>query len=273
MTPGILEAMKWFPDNRRDSPPPYEFTWIDLGFMDFGRYHAIANRFNNGEIPVVFHTPTLPQDVPMPFEMLGIVVTAPPTGKDEKETLLAVTFHRNGNDMQVIFRHPTKRELILTQVGERSIQGNQDLWFDGEMINALKLAPKYKDKTEAQIVDDFVDMARQTYAQMYVSLMDKGKNASTPMYAATPNPANEKRIRKGKRPLFEWKVIDVTARHIAPEGEGKTGRTHASPRRHVRRGHHRKLASGKVVWVKQMWVGKIEFGYIHHSYTAGENSK
>jgi hypothetical protein len=35
----------------------------------------------------------------------------------------------------------------------------------------------------------------------------------------------------------------------------------------VRRGHQRKLPNGTTIWIKQMMVGKIEFGYIHHSYT------
>jgi hypothetical protein len=83
-------------------------------------------------------------------------------------------------------------------------------------------------------------------------------------YEARPAANNEKRIRKGKRPLFEWKVIEVTATVV--QDTPPTGRTHASPRLHSRRGHFRTYASGKRVWVRQTMVGRIEFGYIHHSY-------
>ncbi len=267
MTPNILEAMKWFPTDLKNTPPSYDFTWIDLGVMDNAKYNAVMAKFNNGETPIVFYSPTPPQEIPMPFDKLGVVVKALNAAGDE-ETMLAVTFHLLDNDMQAIFRHPSGRELILTHVGGRSVKGELDLWYDGELLESLKLAPKYLGKTAAEIVEDFIDLARRTYAQMYVALMDSVK--PTPMYAAKPNPVNAKRIRKGKKPLFEWKVIDVTAKHTASQSQEATKRSHASPRRHIRRGHQRKLASGKVVWVKQMWVGKIEFGYIHHSYTTGE---
>lgn len=266
MTPNILEGMKWVTLGGNDGPPAHEFTWIDLGVMDFTRFNTISEKFNNGEVPVVFHTPTLPQDVPMPFEKIGLVIDHTVKGA---ETFLCMTLHRDENDMQAVFRHSSGKELLITQKGEYSIKGGKDLWYDGTILDVLMKQPKYKDKTEQQIVESFIQIARRTYACMFLSFMNKKK--PLPAYTATPNPANEKRIRKGKRPLFEWKVIDVTAQH-APS-TGKTGRSHASPRRHVRRGHQRKLPSGRVVWVKQMWVGKIEFGYIHHSYTTGETNE
>lgn len=267
MTPNILEGMKWVGQGVGGGPAAHDFTWIDLGIVDLPRFNDITARFNSGETPVILHTPTLPQDLPMPFEKVALVVEH--HNIKTATTFLCMTLHRDENDMQIVFRHKSGAELILTQKGENSIKGGKDLWYDGDMMDVLKKQPKYKDKTEQHIVESFIEIARRTYACMFLSLMNKKK--PLPAYTATPNPANEKRIRKGKRPLFEWKVIDVTAQH-APS-TGKTGRSHASPRRHVRRGHQRRLPSGRVVWVKQMWVGKIEFGYIHHSYTTGETNE
>lgn len=263
MTPNILEVMKWFPESS-------EFMWFDLGFVDAARFHAVTNTFNEGGIPVLLNSNVLPDEIPMPFEEIGIVMTM---GVNDKPMLSAVTLARFDNTMQVVHRHPDGTKLVLTQVGERSMQARQgaiveDLWYDGELFDRLLTRKPYKDKKnpEEEIVNTYSDIARRSYAMMYIELVNNKSKA--PAYKAFPNPANDKRVAKGKKPLFEWRVIDVTANHILPEGGVSIARKHASPRRHVRRGHLRQYKSGKSLWIKQMMVGKIEFGYIHHSYTA-----
>lgn len=57
-----------------------------------------------------------------------------------------------------------------------------------------------------------------------------------------------RRARAGKKPLFSYKVLEVDVG--ADESlTGKGGGSHASPRTHLRRGHIRRLASGRIVWV------------------------
>ena len=65
----------------------------------------------------------------------------------------------------------------------------------------------------------------------------------------------EKVIKDGKE------VIEPTA----PRQEAKGG-THASPRQHDRRGHLRRLKSGKNVWVKPHKVGDPSKGVVFHDY-------
>jgi hypothetical protein len=267
MTPNILEAMKWFAEDLKGGPQAYEFTWLDLGVRGREEYTTVGNKLAEGVVPLVLFTPTLPKDLPMPFEMLGVTVVNV-TGNTQP-IQMAITFHREGDDMQVVFRHPDREHLFLTQMGAKSAAGENDLWFDGGLVETLMRTPRFKDKPEAFMVEEYSDIARRVYGMAMLDLMDKQKR--TAMYTPIPNPANDKRIRKGKKPLFEWKVIDVTAQHVAADNSAPTGRTHASPRRHVRRGHQRKLSNGTTIWIKQMMVGKIEFGYIHHSYTTGES--
>lgn len=268
MTPNILEAMKWFAPDLKGGPKVHEFTWIDLGERGMEDYTAVNTKLVSGELPLVLHSQTPPRELPMPFEMLGVVMASRIRGKES--FLVAITFHRDGNDMQIIFRHPAKKHLILTQVGDKSEAGESDLWYDGDLMPELLKAPTQKGKTEAEIVYEHSDIARRVFGMVMSVCMDKTKTAS--LYQPLPNPANEKRIRKGKKPMFDWKVIDVTAQHTTAESSAPTGRTHASPRRHVRRGHQRRLANGKTIWIKQMMVGRIEFGYIHHSYITQSNT-
>lgn len=273
MTPNILEAMKWFAPDLKGSPQAYEFTWVDIGDVDIRDYKAAAKQISEGVLPEVLSTALLPKDLPMPFEMVGVVATHM-AGTGAAVTMV-YTYHRLGNDMQVIVRHPTRRQLIMTQKGEMSEKvqqntGDKDLWFDGDLIEMASKFPKYKGMSDQEVVREFIEMARKTYAMMFAKLMEKGTSVKS--YQPLPNPANEKRIRKGKKPIFDWKVIDVTATHNTSESSAPTGRSHASPRRHVRRGHQRRLANGKTIWIKQMMVGRIEFGYIHHSYTTKEKA-
>jgi hypothetical protein len=68
-----------------------------------------------------------------------------------------------------------------------------------------------------------------------------------------PEKVNQKRKRKGKRPLPDGYVIyvarDVTRREYERDTDDDTKREHASPRTHFRRGHIRRLQSGNRVWV------------------------
>jgi hypothetical protein len=77
---------------------------------------------------------------------------------------------------------------------------------------------------------------------------------------------NKKRRAKNKPPIYEWVTIEL--KPSAPRKEHQGG-THASPARHQRRGHFRKLRTGKVSWVKPTWVGNIERGLIVHDYVTG----
>lgn len=258
MTPNILEAMGWFKESS-------EFVWFDLGEFDIKRNDVLYKQFEVGNVPALLHTGTLPSDIPMPFEQMALVVSF--VGFNGQSWATVVTLHRSDNTMQVTFRHPKGEKLILTHVGENSLKGEQDLWYDGDSLERLLKSPTYKDKPDPEnaIVSTHTDIARRIYGMLYLELVNK--KSQLPSYRPLPNPANPKRISKGKKPLFEWKVIDITATHVKPENSQPTNRTHASPRRHIRRGHMRRYKSGKIAWVRQTMVGSIEFGYIHHSYT------
>jgi len=74
-----------------------------------------------------------------------------------------------------------------------------------------------------------------------------------------PKQINEKRKRKGKRPLPAGYVIrvsrDVTRlKYNQGEEEHDQERTRTSPRTHFRRGHIRRLQSGARVWISDTIV-------------------
>lgn len=82
----------------------------------------------------------------------------------------------------------------------------------------------------------------------------------------TPDAAeNKKLIKAGKYPMYEYKKLVLNPeqpRVVHPHQGG----THASPRMHTRRGHNRKLKSGKTIWINDCTVGKSSAGVIEKDY-------
>lgn len=75
---------------------------------------------------------------------------------------------------------------------------------------------------------------------------------------------NERRIKAGKLPLYETKILVVDSKPKEIDTTWKGG-THASPRQHLRRGHIRRLPSGNI-WINNMVIGKAKTGKIDKSY-------
>jgi hypothetical protein len=77
---------------------------------------------------------------------------------------------------------------------------------------------------------------------------------------------NRKRIANGKQPFFTYKILqlDDEPRTVRPESRGGH---HASPRRHLRRGHRRMLASGRAIYVRSAMVNaNSRRGFVEKDY-------
>jgi len=78
------------------------------------------------------------------------------------------------------------------------------------------------------------------------------------------SPANAKRVKAGKLPIYETKMLVIDVNYTA-SGKKMEGGSHASPRQHLRRGHIRRLESGNI-WVNSCVVGDPAKGRIEKSY-------
>lgn len=79
-----------------------------------------------------------------------------------------------------------------------------------------------------------------------------------------PTPTNKRRAAKGKGPIsVDWHTVEVSPK---PAKAAPGGGTHASPRKHQRRGHWRNHPTGKKVWVKDCWVGNAGNGLVFKDY-------
>lgn len=79
-----------------------------------------------------------------------------------------------------------------------------------------------------------------------------------------PEKLNKKRIANGREPFDSCYILTI------PSSPGDTHEalhgTHASPRLHLRRGHLRRLPSGKVIWVRHCMVGNPDKGVVEKIY-------
>ena len=78
---------------------------------------------------------------------------------------------------------------------------------------------------------------------------------------------NRRKMAQGKTPSYEWTTVYIEP--SKPRSEG-TGRTHESPRLHDRRGHLRRLRTGRNVWVRECKVGDAAKGRVWHDYVVKE---
>lgn len=74
---------------------------------------------------------------------------------------------------------------------------------------------------------------------------------------------NRIKVAEGKPPSYSWHTVVVPAMLRAAAA---LGGTHASPRLHERRGHWRKLESGRQVWVRDCLVGDPDLGVVEKDY-------
>lgn len=274
MTPNILEAMKYKFDV--GSTNQNDYTWFDLGEFTPPSPKDTNHINSRAHLPALFDSDQKPESIPMPFERVGIVSCLP--GKGHKPLAVTIEKTENNTCTLAVIRQSHGALCQLLHDGLRAERGEPDFsfegyepyWADGVLALHRREQPDLtKDKLTVEMHDEYAGFMQHLLRVLYWEMMHKLVDKKEPIKAVRPipNPSNAKRIAKGKKPLFEWKVIEVSGVQQPPPTTS-TGRTHASPRLHKRRGHIRKYKSGKTLWIKEMMVGKIEFGYIHHSYTA-----
>ena len=96
-------------------------------------------------------------------------------------------------------------------------------------------------------------------------------NVTTAIHQRVDERVNRRRVRKGKIPFYETKVLVLEDPKQPNERTGITVNDRNSPRQHLRRGHIRRLEDDKKIWVNACVVGKKEDGVLSKSYVVGED--
>ncbi len=124
-------------------------------------------------------------------------------------------------------------------VSPTTITRNEDGSFHYERIGYDESATQFVMMCHAQAMNLF-----------YILGCSNVETADNP----APTALNKKRAKAGKFPVLEYKTLVLKLDAQRTSGQ-VCGGTHASPRVHLRRGHVRRLESGRRVWVQACVVG------------------
>lgn len=94
-------------------------------------------------------------------------------------------------------------------------------------------------------------------------------NVGSEVAQPAPDPAKAaRRARDGKLPIYETRVLTVQAGSSSGRSGGSAddGGSRVGPRQYLRRGHIRRLPSGKQIWVQSCVVGNELAGMIEKTY-------
>lgn len=240
MTPNIIDQVS------KCKFKPTEFTWIDIGDTPPPTKEQWQSMLDAG-IGFLFSSDV--DELPMPFERFAVVRT------HKSKTPLCYTFERT-NDKIVFRMRSFKEEYIAEayQEGETIHAGCVEAFF-----NALKQSNPDADMDHVRRI--LIDLGKEIFHTV-TWLCFEQKSQRLNAYTCNDQTNNVKRVSKGKKPLYDWKIIEIK-RSVTADS---LGGTHATPRGHTRRGHPRKLRSGKTVWVRECMVGDFNKGCVFHDY-------
>ena len=120
---------------------------------------------------------------------------------------------------------------------------------------------RYGSAEEDKELDVEVANAILAFVSKWYEMMDTG--LACHRASVKQSFTNRRKVAQGKLPAYDWTTVVV--KRSAPKSEHQGG-THASPRQHDRRGHLRRLQSGKNVWVRPCKVGDPSKGIVFHDY-------
>lgn len=230
MTPFVRSTMKWMSEANLDVADLY---WFDISGVnrksDVDSQYLLECRPPFEKNMVVYQGKT--QNHPL-YEVLMMVV-----GTDPEEGIM-VSIWKGAHG-----RMPRRLPMMVYLIDGEQIRYGQ---ADDEDSNQIT-------KEEAELMLAYV-------ASWYQSLI---ANPQAYVPVVKPTFTNKRKIAQGKKPLYDWTTVSIEPRSVRNEPQGGT---HASPRLHDRRGHLRRLKSGKNVWVKACKVGKAELGTVFHDY-------
>jgi len=258
MSPLIREYVGYVPFN------PIEYTWIDFASAPMPTNEsarALSEKLKSFQYGL---KTTTVAEWPLPFEKMCLLLPVTTRGSTVRQGVMVVTLERkNGEMLFQIWANSENNKACILIITTGTFYGPE---------TKARVSPRYAasmNKTLEQCAEhgrDALAVAMRKITAMAL-IGDSTATAAKPSYIGSKF-LNEKRIKKGKRPFFDWTTITVEPR--APSQS--LGGTHASPKPHMRRGHVRRLKSGKIVMVKSMIINKHkmpEEGFVFHDYVMG----
>ena len=217
-------------------------TWIDQysGGTEAALRNAVAGavQFDCGpvdEIPIGKGVDFCEARAPFPNTLLQFET---PSSDQGASHALVLWSEQPDGSVQLIAAQRTRDKKWMT-VSPTAVTKNEDGSFHYERIGYNEKNTEYVMMMHARAMNLF-----------YILGCSNVETADNPAPAAL----NKKRTKAGKFPVLEYKTL-VLKLNAPSTTRQSGGGTHASPRVHLRRGHIRKIESGRRVWVQACVVG------------------
>jgi hypothetical protein len=252
-----------------------KYKWFDLTEVNNVAYLDAIEMIKRGkkDFPYGYVAATT---FPMPFERVAVVDVFEPiedalrlyreVGVDIKRSTCVYTLERQDNKLTYcvwqkgnLVPGPTIIITCVDGIWEPSMEINQ---------TAYNTFLSYNTEKEKETPEDIQNVE----AIRYVFYMNRFLNViygsdEIKLYTPKASPTTLRQIAKGKPRAYNWSTVEIKPyrREPAPPQGG----THASPTPHERRGHVRRLKSGKVVTVRSSLVNKHKIpqqGITYHDY-------
>lgn len=225
----IRSTMRWMSDAGLD---PAELQWFDATGCFQDKTHV-------GQDPLLECRP--------PFEKCMVVFQGKTTSGRPMEMFMTVVGTDPGEGVVL--------SVWRSRAGEKPIAMPMLVYaVDGGLVRYGSAdSDEQIDEKDAQMILGFVSAWYGSMAEKMESYRPVVRDTFT----------NRRKIEQGKLPSYDWRTVVIEP--VKPRSEDKGG-THASPRLHDRRGHLRRLRSGKNVWVKACKVGDPTKGAVFHDY-------
>lgn len=209
-----------------------------------------------------------------PSDLQWFDVSALDDGPGERDFLMECRppFERNF----VVYRGPSRNhvvyDLMMIVAGQDPHEGIVVTMWKGPYGQMPKDFPmlvyaidgdviKYGPANENDQMDEDVARTILGLLSKWYAAMSAGCEMHSPRLQ--PTWTNRRKIAAGKAPTYDWRTVVIKPAQSKAEPQGGT---HASPRLHDRRGHLRRLRSGKNVWVRPCKVGDASLGAVFKDY-------
>lgn len=120
-----------------------------------------------------------------------------------------------------------------------------------------------------EIAANYLDEAR---VAVHFAILCACENVTSKKIFEAPSALRRKAVARGSAPVNDYWALDITLPsgvQTSVPGRGGDGKR---VRLHVRRGHVRRVASGRLTWVRQCTVGDPSLGVIDKTYRVKANT-
>ncbi len=235
------------------------YTWIDIQGLEVENEVLRPFALELGEYEV--------GKMPLLFERMAVI---PPSSHWDSDAV--ITVERTGSRVVVSMWVLDKPECAFQATVKESGDEHRTMLLDFDVPEAHYDTMMKTFKGDRQIAQTWMS-GGTTQFMAYLYYATTVKSALTETYTCPTNPANIKRRRQGKRPMYEWKtiIIDAATRRRISNAK-RAGKPRDPQREHGVRGHWAVSKLGKRFWRKAHTRGDASKGTIFHDYqTKGES--